>query len=398
MTDIRARLDRALTANNATQERIARATAELDRARADADKVCDELLSIAVALDAPATTEPRPVLCPIEPQDRDMRDDLAAWITGQDAGPLAFDLGVYRCDRTLELTVHDTTIHGLTLDVTAPAPPDEITERNGVSARRHLLLRDCTNVTVDAYTCRGGNTHDDDGQPIDETGQADWDATRPFEHAICIEGGEHVTVTDLTADAVYGDGAYFRGVSHARLDGFTISRNGRQGIAIIDAHDLAILNGTIVHSRRSGIDLEPNHDDNVMADIEIGHVTIRSRLIPITRSSKGISRRVHIHDIDSSGTGGQILSLAGDVNHDWTVERWTETGMGGSPAPRIRAKNIDHLTLTDITAPCESRREMTGVALTRAGTVEMTRCRFPGAAHLVDAQGADVTITDCEPA
>lgn len=335
-----------------------------------------------------ATATPRPVLCPVTPDDRDTTADLAAWLTGLPAGS-SVSLGasegrVYRIDGALKVD----GASGLTISDAAVrvAVPSAELDSQGRSLRRHLWFTHCTDLTLDRISVVGQNVTDDDGAPVDQDGQAAYDPKREWEHALAVEDCDRITVTGLTADAIYGDGAYWRRVTDGHLDGFTVSRNGRQGVAMVSTSGLRLLNGVIRHGRRSGVDLEPNSPDEMIQDVEIGHLNIRSRLLPVTAGGPGTVRDVHVHDMIVRSGSVPTLSLV--PNHDgrrdgWTVERWTTNASLGSSAPAVRGSRVDGLVLRDMTVPCTPGRKMTAIGLDQPGIVEITGCDFPGAAQLL---------------
>lgn len=349
---------------------------------------------------------PRQVLCPIEPADRDQADEVAAWLTSLPAGShatFASDQGrIYRTDRSVKvagavgLTITDAALR-------VGAPSSEL-DGQGRSLRRHLWFTKCTDLALHRVSVSGQNVTQETGEPAGLDDQGTYDAAREWEHALAVEDCEGVTVTDFSADAIFGDGAYWRRVTAGRIDGFTVSRNGRQGVAMIATNGLRLLNGVVRNSRRSGIDLEPNFPGEVIQDVEIGHMDIRSRLLPLTAGGPGTVRDVHVHDIEARSNTAPTLSLvpnSGGRRDGWTVERWTGHANLGSPLPAVRGFNVDGLVMRDVTIPCDWRREMTGVGVDHAGTVELVRCYFPGAARLVTISNPEANhslrVEDCNP-
>lgn len=347
-----------------------------------------------------------PLVCPVPAEDRDTTGEIAAWIAGlPDGAEVTFAASqgrVYRIDRSLAVTGK----RGLTITDAAfriGAPSTEL-DSAGRSTRRHLWFTSCTDLVIDRVSVQGQNTTGDDGAAIDVTGQARYDALREWEHALAVEDCQRVRVTGLRADAVFGDGVYWRRVADGRLDDFSVSRNGRQGVAAVAANGLVISNGTIVNSRRSGIDLEPNTASEVIEHVEIADMEIGSRLIPVNATGPGTVRDVHVHDVVVTSGSVPSLSLvsgSGGRRDGWTVERWTSTGVLGSPLAVIRAFDASDLVVRDFSATCDPDRAMTGIELVRPGVVRLQRCTFEGAARLVTSfdpvADASLTVVSCVP-
>ncbi|KAB2937038.1 MAG: right-handed parallel beta-helix repeat-containing protein [Hyphomicrobium sp.] len=109
-------------------------------------------------------------------------------------------------------------------------------------------------------------------------------------------GAEHITIIDVTARKMWGDGFYIDGAKDVRICGVTADYNRRQGLSIIDAIDVFITGSVFKNTRgtrpSAGIDLEPDRADQ----------TIRN--VSITRSKF----------LDNAGAGIQILGKKGTAN------------------------------------------------------------------------------------
>ena len=333
----------------------------------------------------------------------DVTAELTAWLAGLPDGSVA-DLrrGVYRIDRSLKVQGRS----GLRLvdgEFRVMAPSVEF-DWVGRSVRRHLWFTHCTDLSLDGISLTGQNSTNDAGVPVDLDGQATYDANREWEHALAVEDCDGVRVTNFRADAVFGDGVYWRRVRDATLHGFEISRNGRQGVAATAASGLQLSNGWIRHSRRSGIDLEPNTPSDTIEDVQIANMTIGSRLIALTAGGPGTVRNVHAHDITVTSRSVPTLWMvahSGGRRDNWTVERLTAVNVVGSPAPVVKAQDANELVLRDFVVPCAPSRAMTGVEVRRPAAVELTRCSFPGATRLASmiepTQDYALTVTDSSP-
>lgn len=389
-TGKRVLVDRSLNANNIVAEHLARAAS-------NQQVICDSLMELAAKLD-----EKKVTLCPIEPSGLDQTAELLAWYDSVQGGPVSFgaDLGrVYVVNSIFDVADRDVDISNFSLKVTEDASGADV-GHDGKSKRRHIRFTNC-NVTLDNITVVGQNQFDADGNPIDDDQQAVWDATKPFEHGLCFESCPNVHVTNYSVDGVFGDGAYIRDTANSTvLDGFRVANNGRQGVAVISgAGSVKILNGEITHSRRSGIDLEPNVDREHIADVEIGHMKIQSRLLPITRGGQGTLGNLYIHDVDLGTSGVPRLNIEGDHNENVIIERVSQSHQAGSPAAIVNVRNTESITLRDLTLPARDGRDMTAVRLSNVGSLSMLRCVFKNATRLVDDRtgGATVEALDCTP-
>lgn len=399
--NLRDTVDHALQYNNALAEHHRRAVVLQKR-------VCDDLLDMVPMIEE-ANAEPEPperILFPYEPTGEDQTQQLVDWVHSLPPNikvSFGSDLGrTYVVNSIFDIyNFFGLDAAHLAIQVTEDASGKDI-GWDGQSKRRHIRFNDCDTITLHDIKVNGQNVTDDAGNPIDETGQARWDRKmRPFEHGMCFESCANLTITDYVVDAVFGDGAYFRDTDgFLVLDGFRVSRNGRQGIAIISASgELKILNGHIVHSRGSGIDLEPNVDREHINHVEIGHMKIKSRRLPITRGGQGTLGFLHIHDVEIAGSAVPRINVQGDHNEVVLVERIRSENEAGSPAPIVRIQRTDSVTLVDLDLPGKVGRNMVGVGLTDVGTADLTRCVFENAAVLYEDRTGDavVSVVDCSP-
>ena len=76
------------------------------------------------------------------------------------------------------------------------------------------------------------------------------------------KGAKHVTVSNLVSKKMWGDGFYVEDAEDVRFCGVTADANRRQGLSIIQADGLLVLNSVFknTHGTRpaAGIDLEPD--------------------------------------------------------------------------------------------------------------------------------------------
>jgi len=87
------------------------------------------------------------------------------------------------------------------------------------------------------------------------------------------DGAKNITIAGLTSKKMWGDGFYVQEAEDVRFCGVTADANRRQGLSIIDANGLLVLNSTFKNTRgtrpSAGIDLEPDKDSQQIANVRI---------------------------------------------------------------------------------------------------------------------------------
>lgn len=87
------------------------------------------------------------------------------------------------------------------------------------------------------------------------------------------KGAKHVTVSNLVSKKMWGDGFYVQDGEDIRFCGVTADANRRQGLSIIQANGLLVLNSTFknTHGTRpsAGIDFEPDKEEQEIANVRI---------------------------------------------------------------------------------------------------------------------------------
>lgn len=88
-----------------------------------------------------------------------------------------------------------------------------------------------------------------------------------------IKGAKHITVSGLTAKKMWGDGFYVEDAEDVRFCGVTADANRRQGLSIIHANGLLVLNSVFknTHGTRpsAGIDFEPDKESQEITNVRI---------------------------------------------------------------------------------------------------------------------------------
>ena len=84
---------------------------------------------------------------------------------------------------------------------------------------------------------------------------------------------KNITIAGLSSKKMWGDGFYVQEAEDVRFCGVTADANRRQGLSIIDANGLLVLNSTFKNTRGTrpgaGIDLEPNKDAQQITHVRI---------------------------------------------------------------------------------------------------------------------------------
>lgn len=282
---------------------------------------------------------------PVDPRDgRDVTAELTAWLQALPNGAVADLRGrTYRCETFIKLTDKtDLTIQNGTLVRTvvgAIAWPNP---------NPHLWLLRPTRVTVDNLTVTGTNTAADQKPDF-----GSYLSAYEFEAAIRLERFTDCKVTNLHADAVWGDGVQWQTGSGAYMADSVIDRNGRQGVTVI-ASDVLIERVRVEHSRRSGFDIEPDTATQGVHHIEIRDCYTNSIGLPFASAGRGPVNDVHIHHNTSTGTSVPVLYVKasdGARRANWRFEDHTAVKALGSPQPAAFFVNVDGFTVERCTIP-----------------------------------------------
>lgn len=86
-------------------------------------------------------------------------------------------------------------------------------------------------------------------------------------------GAHHITVREVTAKKMWGDGFYVQGAADVALCSITADDNRRQGLSIIDVDGLVVTSSVFTNTRgtrpSSGIDLEPDRASQRITNVRI---------------------------------------------------------------------------------------------------------------------------------
>jgi hypothetical protein len=87
------------------------------------------------------------------------------------------------------------------------------------------------------------------------------------------ENASHIVISDLTAKNMWGDGFYVQGASDVKFCSVIADGNRRQGLSIISADGLLVLNSVFQNTRgtrpSAGIDFEPDDADQKVTGVRI---------------------------------------------------------------------------------------------------------------------------------
>ena len=176
-----------------------------------------------------------------------------------------------------------------------------------------------------------------------------------------IGGASNITLNDVTAKKMWGDGFYVDGAKSVALCGVTADFNRRQGLSIIDAEGVTVTNSVFKNTRgtrpSAGIDLEPDNE------------TQSIRNIKITRSKF----------LDNAGAGIQILGKKGASNvSDVQI---TSNLFRGAPPVKIKyAKGVldSAICQNRYTVRSEASRDRATVGAKPQNVIVLAGCGDPG--------------------
>jgi polygalacturonase len=133
---------------------------------------------------------------------------------------------------------------------------------NGETQYAVLTIEGASNVRIS-----GGTLEGDRDQHLGKTGE--------WGHGIHMVTGEHITVTDIKVNNMWGDGIFMQAVKNVALCGIIADRNRRQGISVIEVEGLLVTNSVLknTHGTRpsAGIDLEPDSATQHILNVRISN-------------------------------------------------------------------------------------------------------------------------------
>lgn len=262
--------------------------------------------------------------------------------------------GRYRVEGVLMLLHHhDLTIEGnrstvfALTDGAGRAPPRAGYRAYWPRRREQWHIRDSTDVTLRNLTVQGANPNA---------------GARPEAYVPALEGqagvaisrSNNVVLDSMRIQATYGDFVWITGASsNVTIRGGNFQRSGRQGIAIVNAHDVVIEDNDIRDVARSVFDLEP------IGRARAEHVLLRANRVG--------SYRNFLLAAVGGGPG---------VNDVWLQRNWVYGGNGVSVAAGFTKQLRRGLHILDNVG--------TGTARPPSGTAQ------PGLIQLTNLEGVEI--------
>ncbi len=166
--------------------------------------------------------------------------------------------GRYRVEGVLFLLDrHDLTIEGngstvfALTDGSGGAPPRAGYRSAWPRRREHWHIRKSTNVTLRDLTVQGAN-------PNAGATPAAYVPALEGQAGVAISRSSNIVLDSMRIQDTYGDFVWITGASsNVTIRRGTFLRSGRQGIAIVNAHDVVVEDNDIRDVARSVFDLEP---------------------------------------------------------------------------------------------------------------------------------------------
>lgn len=211
--------------------------------------------------------------------------------------------------------------------------------------RRHLEVTGGTNLTISRLTIAGSH-------PEGGLGDNAYQAKLEGQHGISILGTSGVNIDDVTITDVYGDFIYLGRSDDGRwarriwIHDSTLTRNGRQGIAIVAGQDVVIERNDISQVARSTIDLEPNAPSGGAINIHVLRNEVGpGRLLFLAASGRGPVGSVVIsaNRLTGRALSATILPPPGERGNRFWI---TGNRGGGLSAPTpIKVNRVDGLVV-----------------------------------------------------
>ena len=152
------------------------------------------------------------------------------------------------------------------------------------------------------------------------------------------KGAKHITVSNLTSRKMWGDGFYVQDAEDVRFCGVTADANRRQGLSIIHANGLLVLNSVFknTHGTRpsAGIDFEPDKEEQEITNVRIigskfldnegGGIMVAGKRARVTKveMSRNVFRKNRPFVVENAPT------IAASICGNRQVSTQTETGGG----------------------------------------------------------------------
>jgi Right handed beta helix region len=276
----------------------------------------------------------------------------------------------------------------------------------GDSHRSNWRFVGGSNITVQNLAVRGSDP------------QGAYDETIQWQHGFSIEGVQGMTLTNVQARETWGDGidlwrsspspACGDDASSARnvvIDGATLERNGRQGLAVVDAELVTLRNSTIGPVAWWSVDLETDDDCEIARYVTIDHNSFGANRYGVLGSvgfggSPQVGHVTFTNNVQTAPTGlpGEcwapvwVLSPDGLSRDDYTFAGNTLLARRNAfEFRRLNNVTVNANTVTfDTASNCGTR---SGVLLVGSHVVTITDNAFTGADRVYSADTTDITAT-----
>jgi hypothetical protein len=329
-------------------------------------------------------------------------DKISAWLaTVPDNSTAQFAPGrCYSQDGTITVTGRrNLVIDGQGSEFRALTP--------GGSHRANWRFVNGSNLTVQNLAVRGTDP------------QGIYDPAVEWQHGFSIEGVQGMTLSNVQARETWGDGIdIYRGAfspacgddaSSARdiaITGSTLERNGRQGLAVVDAERVSLQSSTINQSAWWNVDLETDDTCDIGRHITIAHNSFgASRYGAVGSVGAGGSPQVGDVSVTdnvqtaSAGPPGEcwapiwVLSPDGLYRDGYTFARNTLLARRNAfEFRRLSNVTVDANAVTfDTASGCGGRA---GVLLADSSTVGITNNAFTGANRVLSADALSSGVTE----
>jgi len=331
-------------------------------------------------------------------------DKINAWLqTVPDNSTIVFGAGrCYGQAGTITLAGRiGLTIDGRGAEFRALTPGD--------SHRANWRFAGGSNLTVENLGVRGSDA------------QGAYDPSVEWQHGFSVDGVQGMTLTNVQARETWGDGIDLGNsantptcgddASSARnvvIDGATLERNGRQGLAVVDAEQVMLRNSAIGPVAWWSVDLETDDDCELARHVTIDHNTFGANRYGVL-GSVGFGGAPQVGDVTftnnvqtvATGLPGEcwapvwVLSPDGRYRDGYTFAGNTLLARrNGFEFRRLDNVTVNANTVTfDSASGCGGRA---GVLLVDSHTVGITGNAFTGAnrVYLADGLSTGVTATD----
>ena len=329
---------------------------------------------------------------------------LMAWLaTVPDGSTVRFAAdGCYGQDGTITLTGRKgLVLDGRGAEFRALTPGD--------SHRANWRFVGGSDLTVQNMAVRGSDP------------QGAYDPSVEWQHGYSIEGVQRMTLTSVQVRETWGDGidlwhgadspACGDDASSARnikISGATLERNGRQGLAVVDAEGVTLRDSTVGPVAWSSVDLETDDDCEIARDVTIDHNSFGANRYGVV-ASVGFGGNPQVGDVTvtdnvqtaPTGLGPpatgecwapvRILSPDGVYRGRYTfrdnhfLARWNGFEFRRVNNVAVDANTVDYGTASGCSAGA-------GVLMVDSHTVAITNNLFNGAAQVFTADAASTNI------